>query len=75
MAMKTHQPKVESPAPRSPHEARKFEWNNAIMQQLKDAERLAGRKLTLKDMLPVATRLMAQYQFSGAFEKYKGAGK
>jgi hypothetical protein len=56
-------------------EARKFEWNNAIMQQLKDAERLAGRKLAIKDMLPVATRLMAQYQFSGAFEKYKGAGK
>jgi len=53
-------------------EAKKWEWNNAVMKLLKDAEKARGKKLNAKDMVTLVQPLMAQYGFSGPFEKYKG---
>jgi hypothetical protein len=56
-------------------EAKKWEWNNAVMKMLKDAEKARGKKLSSKDMATLVQPLMAQYGFGGAFEKYKGKSK
>lgn len=56
-------------------EAKKWEWNNAVMKVLKDAEKARGKKLSAKDMVTLVQPLMAQYGFGGSFEKYKGKAK
>jgi len=38
----------------------------------KRQENQAGKKLNAKDMVTLVQPLMAQYGFSGPFEKYKG---
>ncbi len=71
----SHHQAIHSKAPgksKEAEEAKKWEWNNAIMKVLKDAETARKRKLTLKDMLPLVQGLMPQYGLKGPFEAYKG---
>lgn len=72
-ALHAKPPKVANPA--TAKEAAKWEWNNAVMTLLKDAEKARGRRLTVRDMVLLVRPLMTQYGLTGPFEKYKGAAK
>jgi hypothetical protein len=54
-------------------EARKWEWNAAIMGALRREEQVRGRKLVRDEMIATARRLMPDYGLKGEFERYRGA--
>jgi hypothetical protein len=54
-------------------DARKWEWNAAIMSALRREEQVRGRKLVQDEMIATARRLMPDYGLKGKFERYRGS--
>jgi hypothetical protein len=54
-------------------DAKKWEWNAAIMGALRREEQLRGRKLLPDEIIATGRRLMPDYGLTGNFEQYRGA--